>query len=117
MSAALSSMATVAATNTPMDGKQSKTQAMRELVGQYFGKEASQRWKGWATQSTRGLLVDQLKIDAASLALKAEQYQDGQRQEVLLAATLLADVKAKYGDELETMRKNIDTVRTGSGVR
>ena len=117
MSAALSSMATVAATNTPVDGKQSKTQAMRELVGQYFGKEASQRWKGWSTQSTRGLLVDQLKIDAASLALKAEQYQDGQRQEVLLAATLLADVKAKYGDELETMRRNIDTVRTGSGVR
>lgn len=32
------------------------------------------------------------------------------------AATLLADVKAKYGDELEAMRRNIDT-STGSGVR
>lgn len=117
MSAALASIAAVAATNTPVDGKQSKTQAMRELVGQYFGKEASQRWKGWATQSSRGLLVDQLKIDAAALALKAEQYQDGQRQEVLLAAALLADVKTKYGNELESMRQNIDSIRAGSGVR
>ena len=117
MSAALSSLAMVAAENTPDGAKDSKTQAMRKLVGQYYGKDAAERWKGWASQSTRGVMVDQMKIEAALLALKSEQYQSGQRLEVLLGTMLVEDAKSQFIPGLNMAAQTLENERARPGVR
>lgn len=117
MSAALSSLAMVAAQNTPSGNAPSKAQARRELVGQYFGKDASDRWKGWTTQNMRGLMADQLKIDAAQLALKAELYESGQREEVLLASTLITDAKQRFRPAMDANYMAIESLRMRPSVR
>lgn len=117
MSAALSSLAMIAAQTTPDKQGPSRTQARREMVGQYFGNSASERWKGWTTQNERGLLVDQLKMDATQLALMQEQYEAGQREEVLLAATLLREAKQRFRPALDSAYQAIDLQRNRPGVR
>lgn len=117
MSAALNSLALIASENSPVNGQDSKSLAMRKLVGQYFGEDASTRWKGWAVQDSRGILADQLKIDAAALALRAEQYKAGQRQEMLLASALVSDVKKQYSPALEQMVQGLERERSRPGAR
>ena len=117
MSAALNSLAMVAAENTPEGAKDSKTQAVRKLVGQYYGKDASTRWKGWTSQSQRGVMVDQMKIEAAQLGLKAEQYKSGQRIEVLLASLLTTEANSQFRPALDGAAQSLETMSARPAVR
>lgn len=117
MSAALYSLAMVAAENSPNGSQDSKNQAMRKLVGQYYGNDAAARWKGWTSQSERGIMLDQMKIEASQLALKQEQYRSGQRLEVLLAAMLTSDAQGQFRPALDAAAAALDGERARPAVR
>ena len=120
MSVAMNSLATVGAENTPnAETGKSKMQAMRELVDLYYGSggKAKERWAGWASQSQRGLLVDQLKIDASLLAVKTDQYQQTQRMEAVLGSLLALEAQREYKPALNASMQSIDSVRTAPAVR
>lgn len=118
MSVALNSLAMVSAENTPNGevGK-SKMQALRDLVNQYYGRGAKERWQGWASQSQRGLMVDQLKIDAAQLAVDSEQYQQSLRVEALLGSLLALEAQREYKPALNAAAQSIDSAKTRPSVR
>lgn len=90
MSAAVTSLTAIAAENTPtgMGGK-SKNHAFREIRDLYYGGNAALRWAEWALQDVRGLRMDQMRIDSATMAAKEEQYKSTQRLEVLLGVLLM----------------------------
>lgn len=116
MSAALNSLATVGAENTPNDNGKSKMQAVRDVVGQYYGGAAQERWKGWTGQSERGLMADQMKMDASLLAVKANQYESGQRLEVLLGSMLALQAQKEYGSNLVEFNRQLNGLQR-PGVR
>ena len=93
MSAAVHSMAVVAAENTPSkdSGGKSKSQALRDVVDQYYGKEGVERWKSWMGQSERGLMLDSMKMDAAMLAARRDLYKSGSRLELSLGLLVLME--------------------------
>lgn len=118
MSVALNSIAMVGAENTPnAEIGKSKMQALRDLVGQYYGRDAKERWQGWANQSQRGLMVDQLKIDAASLAIDVDQYQQSQRMEALLGSLLALEAQREYRPALNAAAQSIEGARVRPAVR
>lgn len=91
MSVGLNAIATVASENTPnheLGVSMSKSNA--DMVNMYFGDSAKDMWVGWLSQSERGLMVDQLKMQAALLKLDYDRLQQLQRQEALFSV-LLAD--------------------------
>ncbi len=118
MSVALHSIAMVGAENTPNPevGK-SKMQALRDMVGQYYGRDAKERWQGWASQSQRGLMVDQLKIDAATLAVEADQYQQAQRVEALLGSLLALEAQREYKPALNGSVQSLGAAAGRSNIR
>lgn len=118
MSVALHSIAMVGAENTPnAEIGKSKMQALRDMVGQYYGREAKDRWQGWASQSQRGLMVDQVKIDAAMLAVEADSYQQSQRIEALLGSLLALEAQREYKGALNGAAQSIEGARARSNVR
>lgn len=118
MSIALHSIAKVSGENSPNPeiGK-SNAQARRDLVGQYYGNDAKARWLGWASQSQRGLMVDQLKIDAATLSLEADQYQQSQRIEGLLGALLALESQREFGAALAGSAQALSSAKTRTTIR
>jgi len=120
MSVAMNSLATIGSENTPnAETGKSKMQAMRDLVDLYYGAggKAKERWAGWASQSQRGLMVDQLKIDASLLAVKTEQYQQTQRMEAVLGSLLALEAQREYKPALNTSVESINSMRTAPAVR
>ena len=120
MSVAMNSLATIGSENTPnAETGKSKMQAMRDLVDLYYGAggKAKERWAGWASQSQRGLMVDQLKIDASLLAVEAEQYSQAQRMEAVLGSLLALEARREYKPALNASLQSIDSMRTTPAVR
>jgi hypothetical protein len=118
MSVALNSIAMVGAENTPNPeiGK-SKIQALKDMVGKYYGKGAKDTWLDWTSQSQRGLMVDQLKIEAAILAVEVDQYQQSQRMEALLGSLLALEAQREYKPALNAAAQSIDSSKARPGVR
>lgn len=100
MSIGLNSLAIVGAEHTPNGelGGKTKIGTLRDVVGQYYGDSAKDRMRGWASQSERGLKVDQVKIAAAALAVEADLLEQARRVEATLAA-LLALENGRTGDK------------------
>lgn len=118
MSIALHSIAIVGADNSPNpETGKSKSQSYRELVDLYYGRGAKERWQAWAGQSQRGLMVDQLKIDGAILAVEADKYQQAQRIEGLLGALLALEAQREYKGALNGAAQAIESARTRPAVR
>lgn len=113
MSAATYSLQQVAADNTPIgkDGV-SKMEALRRERDQYFGQAAAQRWAAWMTQDIRGLRLDSMRMDAASLAAKQQQYESGQRIELMLGL-LVADKGREMG---QVMRSQFGDARDATNA-
>ena len=119
LSTGLHSLAMVGAEHTPNPelGDKSKMQAMREMVGQYYGEAASGRWKGWTSQSQRGLLVDQVKLNAAQLALEADLLAQSQRQEALLGSLLAMEASREHSAALAGSAAGFEQTRVRPAVR
>ena len=118
MSVALNSLATIANENAPNPevGK-SNMQVLRELVGQYYGNDAKSRWAGWTSQSQRGLMLDQLKIDASMLALEFEQLRQSQRMEALMGTLLALEAQREFKPALNNAARSISATQSQPGVR
>jgi hypothetical protein len=118
MSVALNSLATVSAENTP-NGEigVSKMKALRDLVGQYYGNDAKARWQGWASQNARGLMVDQMKIEAALLSVEADHYQQAQRTEAVLGTLLALEAQREYKPALNAAIQSSENVRSRPAIR
>jgi hypothetical protein len=119
LSTGLHSLAMVGAEHTPNPelGDKSKMQALREMVGQYYGESATARWKGWASQSQRGLLVDQVKMNAAQLSVEADLLAQSQRIEAVLGSLLAMEASREYGVALAGSAESMERSRSRAAVR
>lgn len=99
VSAVSHSLTTIAAENTPdkSTGK-SKAQAMRDVRDLYYGPNAAARWTAWMTQDIHGLRQDRMRLDAAALSNKYEQFKVGQRTELLLGLQVVNEALALQGE-------------------
>lgn len=119
MSTGLHSLAMVGAEHTPNPelGGKSKMQTMREMVDLYYGEGAVDRWKGWMSQSSRGLMVDQVKMSAAQLAVEADQLAQSQRLEALLGSLLAMEAAREHGAALASSADSLERGRSRAAVR
>ena len=118
LSAALYSLAKVGGEHTPSpdSGGKSSSQAMNDLVGTYYGDGAKDRWKSWMSQSNRGLQMDMMKIEAAQLAAKRDEYLSFQRTELMLGTLVLLSAD-EYREDLDDKLARLGQERNKSGVR
>lgn len=94
------SLAKIAANNTRSDefGNRSPNEMLRIRVNQYFGGKEAEEWSGsMARQTTRGLMVEELKMAGLEIWLMHKQYEQNQRIQANLSTMVLAKTNAMTG--------------------
>lgn len=119
MSIGMNSLARISAENTPNPeiGGKSKMAAMNEVVGLYYGEASQPRARGWASQSDRGLMVDQVKLAAATLGVEAELLEQSHRKEAILAGLLALEAMRESSDSLAASTGSFERERSRPGIR
>ena len=91
-------------------------EALRRERDQYFGTNAATRWAAWMSQDIRGLKMDAMRLDAASLSAKKEAYKSAQRTELMLGI-LVADKGRDMGAALDASYAEMMSRKVESPLR
>lgn len=102
-------------TQSPQYGNQSANDMLKLRVNAYFGGAEAQDWsRALATQGTRGLLVEQARMNGLEAWIHERQYEQNQRIEANLAALLLASSDRMKGSVDEMYRRAVAVQVTGA---
>ena len=82
-------------TRTSENGGKSANELIEERVGMFFGGDQQKEWmKAMISQHPRGLILETTKMEGLNSWLRFQQYEQGMRMEMALAALTLDANKA-----------------------
>ena len=99
------------------EGTLSKVGAMDAVVAQYYGATGKDRWASSMSQSKRGLMVDQVKMQSAMLAMDMHLLEQARRIEANVGALLAIKATEGAGADAAVASKRASDNTLKPGVR
>lgn len=91
---------------------------MDDRVGQFFGTDRAAAWaRDQAGQSSRGVLIDMLKIQGLTLKVRERRIRQNLRTEANLAALLELENQQTNGEQTQNAVKQINAINASQKVR